>query len=570
MYIRRGKTRVITLKHAHRGVAIGAGFYFVAVIGYCVYNYATTRAELLKEIDHRLIVGARATLLMAGEHVSRPNPLEVMDASAYMAMLLRMNAYVEAANLDFIYTMAEEDGIIYYTASNFSEEEEEDNDFTPSEYPDASPELRECFEYGEIIFEDYTDSEGHYRSAFIPARNADGKIYVAAAGLKNSDIQARLHQDLLRNAGRGLLFIGFFAPLLLSLRRLARATGDFMQNENVRQTQEIKSLNDELEQRIHEAERGRTQATQFAEEAKVAREASEKARAQGMAEAAGVLSEIVDKSVRINDDLKGDVGGVMSGAEVQRARIMETASAMIELNATAASIAKTASNTADTAAEADRTAESGEAVVVAMAEAIQALQLSAEVTTEGLGNLGAHAEGIGHIMTIISDIAEQTNLLALNASIEAARAGDAGRGFTVVAAEVRKLAEKTTDATRSVKEAVAEIQSETRNSVHTMEMTARAVDEAMVLSQKAGAALVEIRETVGRSANHIREIAAASEQQSATFDDVVQSNEEVNRIAASSASRMEQASSSMDELSDQIRQIDALVQQLKQAGGAPS
>ncbi len=278
----------------------------------------------------------------------------------------------------------------------------------------------------------------------------------------------------------------------------------------------------------------------------------------------------MDKSVRINDDLKGDVGGVMSGAEVQRARIMETASAMIELNATAASIAKTASNTADTAAEADRTAESGEAVVVAMAEAIQALQLSAEVTTEGLGKLGAHAEGIGHIMTIISDIADQTNLLALNASIEAARAGDAGRGFTVVAEEVRKLAEKTTDATRSVKEAVAEIQSETRNSVNTMEMTARAVDEAMVLSQKAGAALVEIRETVGRSANHIREIAAASEQQSATFDHVVQSNEEVNRIAASSASRMEQASSSMDELSGQIKQIDALVQQLKQAGGAPS
>ena len=559
-----------TLKHAHRGVFIGAGFYFAAVIVYCVYNYAATRAELLKELDHRLMVGARAALLLADEHVSRPDPLEVMGESAYMAMLLRMNAYIEEANLDFIYTMAEEDGVIYYTASTFSEEDAEQNKLTPSEYPDASPELRECFEHGEIIFEDYTDSEGYYRSAFIPARNADGEIYVAAADLKISDIEALLRQDLLLNAGRGVLFIGFFTPLLLAIRRLTFAIGDYMQVEIVQQTQKIKNLNEELEQRIDEAERGRARANQFAEEAKVAREASEQARAQGMAEAAGVLSEIVDKSVRINDALKGDVGGVMSGAEVQRTRIMETASAMIELNATAASIAKTASNTADTAAEADRTAERGESAVVAMAEAIQALQLSAEVTTEGLGKLGTHAEGIGHIMTIISDIADQTNLLALNASIEAARAGEAGRGFTVVAEEVRKLAEKTTTATRSVKEVVAEIQSETRNSVNTMEMTARAVEEAMVLSQKAGTALVEIRETVGRSANHIREIAAAAEQQSVTFDHVVQSNEEVRSIAQKSASRMEQASSSMDDLSNQIQEIDALIQQLKQGGGAAS
>ena len=129
-----------TLKHAHRGVFIGAGFYFAAVIGYCVYNYAATRAELLKELDHRLMVGARAALLLADEHVSRPDPLEVMGESAYMAMLLRMNAYIEEANLDFIYTMAEEDGVIYYTASTFSEEDAEQNKLTPSEYPDASPE----------------------------------------------------------------------------------------------------------------------------------------------------------------------------------------------------------------------------------------------------------------------------------------------------------------------------------------------------------------------------------------------------------------------------------------------
>ena len=129
--IRGGKTRLTTLKHAHRGVVIGAGVYLVAVFGYCAYNYATTRAEVRKELDHRLMVGARATLLLADEHVSWPNPLEVTGESAYKAMLLRMNAYIEEANLDFIYTMAEEDGVIYFTASTFSEEDAEEKTSRP-------------------------------------------------------------------------------------------------------------------------------------------------------------------------------------------------------------------------------------------------------------------------------------------------------------------------------------------------------------------------------------------------------------------------------------------------------
>ena len=112
-----------SLKHAHRGVVIGALFYFAAVTAYCLYSYFTTRAELLAEIDHRLMVGARATLLMSEEHVSRVNPLEVMDESAYTQLLERMNAYVEEANLAFVYIMAEKDGAIYFTASSYSQEE---------------------------------------------------------------------------------------------------------------------------------------------------------------------------------------------------------------------------------------------------------------------------------------------------------------------------------------------------------------------------------------------------------------------------------------------------------------
>jgi methyl-accepting chemotaxis protein len=199
-----------------------------------------------------------------------------------------------------------------------------------------------------------------------------------------------------------------------------------------------------------------------------------------------------------------------------------------------------------------------------MAGAIQDLQKSAEETSKGLRELGSHADGIGRVMGLISDIADQTNLLSLNASIEAARAGDAGRGFTVVAGEVRKLAEKTMQATRAVTEAVTQIQKETRSSVSTMGETARAVDESMVLARKAGDALTNIRLIVGRNSSLAANIASASKQQSTTFDHIVRTNEEVNSIVNSSLDQMERASGSMEELSEQIQQINTLIGELRQ------
>ena len=131
-----------------------------------------------------------------------------------------------------------------------------------------------------------------------------------------------------------------------------------------------------------------------------------------------------------------------------------------------------------------------------------------------MGELGKQAQGIGQIITVIEDIADQTNLLALNAAIEAARAGEAGRGFAVVADEVRKLAEKTMSATREVVDFVGAIQDCAQKNVVATDSAVKLVEESTGLAGQSGEALHAIVGMVQRTADQVRAIATASEEQS--------------------------------------------------------
>ncbi len=147
----------------------------------------------------------------------------------------------------------------------------------------------------------------------------------------------------------------------------------------------------------------------------------------------------------------------------------ETATAMEEMNATVLEVAHNASNAAESAARARENAQVGAEGVRQAVTSIDAIKDQILDLNESMGELGSQAEGIGQIMNVVTDIADQTNLLALNAAIEAARAGEAGRGFAVVADEVRKLAEKTMQATKEVGDAVSTIQSQARSNITAVE-----------------------------------------------------------------------------------------------------
>ncbi|WP_461210916.1 methyl-accepting chemotaxis protein [Desulfocurvus sp. DL9XJH121] len=249
-------------------------------------------------------------------------------------------------------------------------------------------------------------------------------------------------------------------------------------------------------------------------------------------------------------DVAGQISQIQSGTDVQRQRTTETATAMEQMNATVLEVARSASQAAQHAEEARSKADEGVREVGEVVSSIHGVQEQILELKERMGELGEQAQGIGQIMTMITDIADQTNLLALNAAIEAARAGDAGRGFAVVADEVRKLAEKTMTATQEVGASVRTIQDGTRQAIRATEKTAEDVMATTGTASASGERLEEIRALVESTSEQVRSIATAAEEQSSASEEINQSVDEINRIAGETADGMARTAQAMEELNE--------------------
>ncbi|MBE7414746.1 MAG: hypothetical protein HS130_05745 [Deltaproteobacteria bacterium] len=173
-----------------------------------------------------------------------------------------------------------------------------------------------------------------------------------------------------------------------------------------------------------------------------------------------------------------------------------------------------------------------------------------------MSKLGSRSEEIGNIISVINDIADQTNLLALNAAIEAARAGEQGRGFAVVADEVRKLAEKTMKATKEIGVMITAMQEETGKAISSMEHEVKAVEKGVKLATAAGQSLHEIVEKVGAVTSRMHQVAAAAEQQSTTTDQIsgdVATMANVITDTSASAQQIARASEEIAELATGLK-----------------
>jgi len=349
-------------------------------------------------------------------------------------------------------------------------------------------------------------------------------------------------------------------------------------------SQELESLKQSLcsmiatlKSKISEAEENSARAAEQSQKAVVAMEAAdaarlkaESAKAEGMSAAATHIEGVVEIVTSASVELSAQIEQSTHGAEIQSHRVSETATAMEEMNFTVLEVARNASKAAETADQAKHKAQDGSVVVTQVVKGIGEVQTAALELKADMTVLGKQAEGIGQILNVISDIADQTNLLALNAAIEAARAGEAGRGFAVVADEVRKLAEKTMKATQEVGDAVREIQAGTKKNIDNVDYAVGKVASATSLANESGEALNEIVVLVDLTTDQVRSIATASEEQSAASEEINKSIEDVNRISSETSDAMRQSAQAIEELARQSQVLKNLIDQMKSEGGENS
>lgn len=273
-----------------------------------------------------------------------------------------------------------------------------------------------------------------------------------------------------------------------------------------------------------------------------------------------LLSQVMESSTHLAtaaDQLKNVTAVAMEGVERQRSESEQVATAMNEMTATVRDVARNAVNAAEASNRADEETRKGHSVVMQSVAGIRCLAEEVDRTASTIHELEIESDNIGTVLSVITDIAEQTNLLALNAAIEAARAGEQGRGFAVVADEVRTLAQRSRESTEEIKTIIERLQARAQAAVKVMDTGREQARASVVQAEDASTSLKVIAEAITTIRDMNTQIASAAEEQSVVAEEI---NRSVSRIAeiaddsASGADQTRQTGLQLAGLADELQQ----------------
>mgnify|MGYP006163407417 CR=1 FL=1 len=284
---------------------------------------------------------------------------------------------------------------------------------------------------------------------------------------------------------------------------------------------------------------------------------------QSLRDALGHIANSSTQLASAAEELNSVTEEATRGIQRQNDEIQQAATAITEMSSAVDEVAHTASSTSEASAESARVTDEGRRQVENTVSSIHRMNEQVATTSELVQNLASQSQQIGTVLDVIRAIAEQTNLLALNAAIEAARAGEAGRGFAVVADEVRALAHRTQLSTREIEQIITQIRTETGNAVDAMHQSTMTAEEALKVSTAAGQALATISDQINRISDSNLVIASAAEQQAKVARDIDRNIINISDLATQSAAGANQTSASAHELSRLAVDLNELLTRFK-------
>jgi methyl-accepting chemotaxis protein len=524
----------------------------LAVITFCIFSYIETRTMTMKSIDDQLLAAANGYRFMIPEELHEQLvPRSSADLKQMRAQSVKLTRFAESLGMPYIYSFVMQDNKPHYVLSSLSPDEERDPNAEQylKVYETPNEELLTALREGKRTWAEYNSSYGSFRSIYLPFRTSNGNTIVAVADADLAQVHSILRNLLIKELGVGLILIllatavSFWLSnlvtrplerLLAAMRQLNSGEADLTIRLDDRQQDETGLIAAAFNQFISELHR--------------------------------LISTVNVETSRLNQGVQNIEQVVEHMAKESRSQadlVSETAATIEEVTVSIAHIADSTSQVERAVSQADSGARSSGQAMNEMQQQAKTMGSTLHALADSISHLDRESKQINNITNVIKDIANQTNLLALNAAIEAARAGEQGRGFAVVADEVRSLAERTAQATVEIERLLGTIIEETARAVERTTATASGADASRRTVDDVNTRIAAMQQEMQGVLTQINEISSATREQSLATEQIAQVSERISQQVNTTDQALQQTRQTLAGINQMASSLHGVVKRFR-------